>query len=264
MESIRVAGPQGTLNMLVRGDQGVPVLLVHGNGGRARQWEPQIIGLAGRHRVAALDLRGMGASEAPGNGDFSIGALADDGAAVADALGFDRFFLVGHSLGSHVAAACAGKYPERVHGLVLVDHGGDARNDSPEDLEALVQGLAPESFETFTRRATETCLKGARPEVRDQVLADLRGTPWAHFGSAVLALLDFDAPAALATFPGPKLHIHSGFLEDQQLAPIHVQAPGIEVALIQGCSHWVHLDRPDAFNARLGAFLARHSSRTMG
>jgi hypothetical protein len=58
-----------------------------------------------------------------------------------------------------------------------------------------------------------------------QVLAQLRATPWAHFAGAVLGLLDFDAAAALRSYQGPRLHLHSGFLEEQNLVPIHAQVP---------------------------------------
>lgn len=255
--SLLVDGPQGKLRIELQGANGTPILLVHGNGGRGSQWEHQLAALGHCHRVAALDLRGMGDSAPPGNGDFSIGAFADDVAAVADALHWPAFVLAGHSLGSSVVAACAGKGPRRLLGLILVDHGGDIRNDAPEDLKALTQGLAPENFAAFSRRAIETCLKGARPEVKARVLADLAATPRAHFAEAVLALQDFDAPFALGAYPGPKLHIHSGFLETYHLAPIHAQVPAIESALVRDCSHWVHLDQPDAFNVLLEQFVAR-------
>ena len=204
----------------------------------------------------------MGASDGPRNGDFSIGGLAEDVVAVADALAFERLVLVGHSLGSHVVAACAGLCPERVRGVVLVDHGGDPRNDSEADLEALTQGLAPGSFEAFARQAMETCLKGARPRVKGEVLAQLQATPRAHFAGAVLGLLDFDPGAALSSYRGPKLHIYSGLLKSHNLAPIHDQAPGIEATLVRACSHWVHLDQPERFNAILDHFLNQHALGT--
>ena len=232
---------------------------MHGNGGRGSQWEHQLAALGIQYQVAALDLRGMGASEPPRNGDFSIGGFAEDVAAVAVALGYRSFVLVGHSLGGYVVAACAGLFPERLLGLVFVDHGGDPRNDAEADLEALTNGLAPESFEDFSRQAMETCLKGARPQTKEQVLAQLQATPRTHFADAVLGLLDFDAGAALKGYQGPKLHLHSGFLEEQNLVPIHAQVPGIEAILVEGCSHWVHMDQPDLFNAQMDRFLNLHA-----
>jgi pimeloyl-ACP methyl ester carboxylesterase len=255
--TIRMQGPQGGLNVHLCGSKGAPVLLVHGNGGRGSQWEHQLAGLGQHYRVAALDLRGMGASDPPRNGDFSIGGFAEDVAAVAEALACPRLVLVGHSLGAYVVAACAGLYPERLAGLVFVDQGGDARDASEAELEGLTGGLAPEAFAAFSRQALATCLQGARPQVKEQVLAHLQATPGAHFAQAILGLLDFDARAALSSFQGPMLHLHSGFLKAQNLLPIHAQVPGIEAILVRDCSHWVHLDQPDLFNAHLHRFLNR-------
>jgi pimeloyl-ACP methyl ester carboxylesterase len=114
-----LAGPRGKLHLLRCGAQGAPVFFVPGNGGRAYQWERQLAFLGARHQGVALDLRGMGASDAPWDGDYSVGGLADDVAAVADHLQFQRFFLVGHSLGASVAACFAGRFPHRLLGLVL-------------------------------------------------------------------------------------------------------------------------------------------------
>ena len=243
IKTLRISGPQGGLNVEVRGARGAPVLLVHGNGGRGRQWEPQLAAFGTRHRAVALDLRGMGGSAAPRNGDFSIGGFAEDVVAVADALALSRFLLVGHSLGGQVAAACAALVPERLLGVVLVDQGGDLRDDSEADRAALIRGLAPASFAAFSRRAMETCLKGAKPQVVAQVLGDLKATPPAHFAGAVLR-----------SYSGPRLHIHSDFLAAQNLAPIHGQVPGMAAVRVGDCSHWVHLDQPEVFNDLVGGW----------
>ena len=230
-------------------------MFLHGNGGRGSQWAPQLAALAGTHRAAALDLRGMGRSDPPRDSDFSVGALADDVAAAADGLGFARFVLVGHSLGASVAACCAGRFPERLLGLVLVDFGGDLRDDGPEALANLVDGLRPDRFAGFAHRAVATCLRGARPAVAVRVLADLAATPPASFAGAALGLVDFDAAAALGGYDGPALHLYSPFLETLGLVPIHHRVPCLPAQRLDDTSHWLHLDRPGAFHRRLLSFL---------
>jgi len=250
----RYAGA-GKAHILRCGTQGAPVFFLPGNGGRASQWERQLAFLGERHQGVALDLRGLGASDAPWDGDFSVGGLADDVAAVADHFQLQRFFLVGHSLGASVAACFAGRFPYRLLGLILVDYGGDPRNNSPEELSSLMSGLAPANFEGFAKEAMETCLRGAKPQVAAQVLADLEATPRTSFAGAVLGLLDFDPVAALANDGGRKLHIYSPFLEELGLIPIHERVRGIESRGTPDCTHWVHLDCPDAFNETLLEFL---------
>ena len=48
-------------------------------------------------------------------------------------------------------------------------------------------------------------------------------------------------------------------LAEQNLAPLHAQVPGIQASLIRGCSHWVHMDQPDLFNAQMDRFLVLHA-----
>src|SRR5690348_5567949 len=89
-QSIR--GPQGRLHVDDggRGDA-VPVLFVHGNGANLEQWRAQLDHLRPSRRAVAFDLRGMGKSDLPANGDYSVAAMADDVQAVADALHLRRF-----------------------------------------------------------------------------------------------------------------------------------------------------------------------------
>lgn len=71
----------------------------------------------------------------------------------------------------------------------------------------------------------------------------------------MLGLLDFDPVAALANDGVRKLHIYSPFLEKLGLIPIHERVHGMESLRIPNCSHWVHLDCPEALNETLLTFL---------
>ena len=102
---------------------GPVLLLVHGMGGGYENWREVIEPLARRHTVIAPDLPGHGAS-APGNGDYSVGALAVGLRDLLLALGHDRATLVGHSLGGGIAMQLAYQFPELAERLVLVSSGG--------------------------------------------------------------------------------------------------------------------------------------------
>ncbi|MFI5936631.1 alpha/beta fold hydrolase [Actinoplanes sp. NPDC051494] len=102
------------------GDPGdPPMVLLHGLGDDERDWLPVLPGLASRHRVYALDLRGHGRSGHPG--DYSFELMAGDVLGFLDASGIDRCVLVGHSMGGVVAILLAGAHPHRVTALVLED-----------------------------------------------------------------------------------------------------------------------------------------------
>jgi pimeloyl-ACP methyl ester carboxylesterase len=102
---------------------GPVLLLVHGMGGGYENWREVIEPLARRHTVVAPDLPGHGASP-PGNGDYSIGALAAGLRDLLLALGHQRATLVGHSLGGGIAMQLAYQFPELAERLVLVSSGG--------------------------------------------------------------------------------------------------------------------------------------------
>lgn len=106
---------------------GRPVLLVHGFTADAGEVADVLDPLAERgwHAVAP-DLRGHGRSDHPTDADaYSFEILAADVLALADVLGWDRFALVGHSMGGAVAQLIALDRPERLSGLVLAStfHG---------------------------------------------------------------------------------------------------------------------------------------------
>jgi 3-oxoadipate enol-lactonase len=80
-------------------------------------WYPVLSVLRERYRVVVFDQRwhGQGVSSER----FALADCADDAAAVADALGIDRFVPVGYSMGSLVAQLIWRHHPDRVAGAVL-------------------------------------------------------------------------------------------------------------------------------------------------
>ena len=112
----------GNLNIHYRhvGEEGLPPLIVlHGLGGKAEEWDHVSLAIADRYHVFALDQRGHGESSWPG--DYSFELMRDDLEAFADALSFRRFTLIGHSMGGTVAYLFAEKWPERIERLVCED-----------------------------------------------------------------------------------------------------------------------------------------------
>ena len=106
---------------------GRPVMLVHGFTGAKEDFTDFLEPLAERgwHAVAP-DLRGHGAGDHPGDeGSYSLAIMAADLLALADALGWGSFVLLGHSMGGMIAQQLLLAHPERVRALVLMDttHG---------------------------------------------------------------------------------------------------------------------------------------------
>jgi pimeloyl-ACP methyl ester carboxylesterase len=100
--------------------QGTPLLLLHGWPEWSHAWRPVMVRLASRFHLVAPDLRGFGdTTPAVAGPDRSAGPErhAEDLLELVDRLGWPRFGLVSHDVGSFVAQAIARRAPERLGGL---------------------------------------------------------------------------------------------------------------------------------------------------
>jgi pimeloyl-ACP methyl ester carboxylesterase len=102
----------------VIGGEGLPLLLVHGWPQTWYQWRLLMPQLARDFEVIAVDQRGIGLSDKPQDG-YDIGTLAADLVALMEALGHQRFALVGFDTGMLIAYALAADHPERLDRLVV-------------------------------------------------------------------------------------------------------------------------------------------------
>lgn len=118
-----------------------PLLLVHGFTGAKEDFTPWLepLAQAGWHAVAP-DLRGHGASSKPAaESEYSFQIMAGDMLGLADALGWDRYVLLGHSMGGMIAQVMVCAAAGRLEGLILMDTAhGPLRNLEPDLVQAAV------------------------------------------------------------------------------------------------------------------------------
>jgi pimeloyl-ACP methyl ester carboxylesterase len=86
----------------IDGDGPETLVLVNGLADAKESWELQLPAFAERYRVVSYDNRGVGESSTP-PGPYTTRQMADDLAGLADALGLDRFHLLGVSMGGMIA-----------------------------------------------------------------------------------------------------------------------------------------------------------------
>ena len=104
------------------GDSGDPLVLVHGYTGDHTDWELQIKEFSPSYRVLVMDLRGHGRSEAPSDrSTYTIEQMASDVEQLIDQVGFERYHLVGHSMGGAVVQEIALRSPQKLLSLTLHD-----------------------------------------------------------------------------------------------------------------------------------------------
>ena len=118
------------------------VLAVHGWFGSARGWGslPDFLDRAA-YTYAFMDLRGYGGRKEVG-GEFTMEEAAADAIALADELGWDRFSVIGHSMGGKIAHQVLHQAPSRVGRLVGVNPVPAAATPMDEQTWGLFDGAA--------------------------------------------------------------------------------------------------------------------------
>src|SRR5262249_19210949 len=109
----RFVQANGIRQHVVIGGDGPPLLLIHGWPENWYAWRFLMPTLARDFTVIAVDQRGIGLSDKPADG-YDSATLASDLVALMDALGHQRFALIGHDTGYIIGYALAADYPDRV------------------------------------------------------------------------------------------------------------------------------------------------------
>jgi pimeloyl-ACP methyl ester carboxylesterase len=162
MDSVRIPVGEDTFDARVAGpEDGELVLLLHGFPQTSYSWRAQLeaLGAAG-YRAIAPDQRGYSPGARPAEVEaYAVEHLVDDVIGMADALGIDRFHLVGHDWGAAVAWATAITRADRVRSLAalsvphpdafrraLQGEGGSDQSSRSGYVEFFVSDGAAETF----------------------------------------------------------------------------------------------------------------------
>jgi pimeloyl-ACP methyl ester carboxylesterase len=248
----RIAGPAGRLGV-DDGGRGPAVVFLHSLAGNGAQWAAQLEHLRSTRRGIALDLRGHGRSEPPGDGEFGIGAQVADVAALADVLELERFALVGHSFGAGIALEYAAAHPERLTHLVLADPIGDGTQTPESEVRPFLEALDSPAY-TETIEGYWNGIAGSDGAVLERLLGDLRATPRDTVLRGLHAVMAFDPKPALGRLRTPTLAIVTPANDFPY--SLHRLGGGLPHRVIEGTGHWLQIERPAEFDRILDQFLA--------
>jgi pimeloyl-ACP methyl ester carboxylesterase len=241
-----------------RAARGQRVLYVHGTGCDGRVWREHLAAVADAHTPVAVDLPGHGTSE--GRGFRGMADYARVVVELAGALGWERFVLVGHSMGGGVALSAALYHAERLAGLVLVDTG--ARLRVHPDILGAARAAAASGRAAPTPRSWGFAASTPQSVV-DEVQALTADTdPRVTYGDWI-ADDSFDALRRVGSIRLPTLAICG---EEDRLTPVryhrflHESIPGCQLVVIRGAGHWVFREQPAEFTRAVRGFLDRLSA----
>ncbi len=281
-----------TMNVALAGpDEAPPAILLHGFPETHRTWARVAERLSDEVRLVMPDLRGFGASDRPQDvAAYTTDKLVADIHALADALGIERFALVGHDWGGAVAWAMALRNDPRVTRLAIVNspHPWIFQKSLIEDpaQRAASQYInafrAPDMEERIGTMGIDAFFdksfaKHARPDdippgERERSIAE-----WSRPGALTAMFNWYRASAMLVPPPGATAAMPDWALrpmppiampvrivwglEDKALLPLQLDGIGevgadVEVIPLPGVGHFATWQAPQAVAAALRPFLS--------
>lgn len=259
---------EGGVVSWLRSGRGPSLVLLHGIGSSGQSWHGQLTGLSDRFDVLAWN--------APGYGDSS--ALAPRAPRPEDyanaleyllvSLGIEHCHLVGHSLGSLIAAKFARLHAQRVMSLTLASCAiGHARHESGErerllrsrlgDVEALgMAGMA-------AKRAPRLLGANASAAMHTIVRENMAQLDPGAYAQAAHMLSRGDMLSDLENI-GRSLPLQVVYGEDDVITPpdVNKQAASVrgntKVVCIPDAGHALYIEQADAFNNAIAAFAGSH------
>lgn len=259
---------------------GEPVLLLHGFPETSWSWRFIQPGLADAgHRSVAPDLRGYSPGARPVDAsEYRVETLVGDVVGFADHLGWDTFHLVGHDWGGALAWHVAGRHPDRLRTLTVVSTPhpvafGEAKKAGPsadgDDQAAKSSYIdlfrAPGSEETILADGGDTFRRSLEAIGLDSESA-------AHYVGLFAEPADLVGPLnwyrgadptdsdGLGAITTPTLYVWS--TDDAALGRTAAEATAAQVdgpyrfEVLEGVSHWILEEAPDALLGHLLAHLA--------
>lgn len=256
-------GPSEVTHLHEAGD-GAPVLFLHGSGtgvSAAANWWLTLGKVQKSVWAIAPDLIGFGATVDGSAPPYGIREWGLHTLRILDALGIEKSWIVGNSLGGWIALQLAIDHPGRVLGVISLGTGGTAPS------AAILAHASPDVSFSGLRRSFEGFVTD--PNLIDddmvrarQIIADYEVKSGRL--SRVIEARERDRSALpldklqLAKLTQPVLLIHG--MSDKIVPPARTwelanAIPTADAVLLQGCGHWSQIERADVFAQILISFV---------
>ena len=246
-----------------RAGRGPAVLLIHGVGGDARNWDAIAAHLRERFDVIAMDLRGHGESDLI-EGPLDAHELARDAVRVLDECGVATCAVVGMSLGGAVAQALTLDHPERVTSLAVI---ATVCGRTPEE-----QGKARDRIEFLKQHGTAGIAEANRerwftdefrrrhPDVVERRVEQVKACDAASYLHAFTVFCTTDFVERLGDIRVPALIIageHDVAATPRMARLMEERIPDAEAHVLPRLRHSLLIEAEDEVTQLLERFLAR-------
>jgi len=238
---------------------GPAVILVHGLGGSSNTFQPLLPSLAG-HRVIRPDLPGSGRSPVP-HGALTIDGFVESIVGMARALGVERAHFAGHSLGTVVCQHLAAAHPELVASLTLFGAILEPAEAARDGLAARARTARAEGMDGIADAILAGTLSAATKSASPAAAAFVRESLMRQDPEGYARTCEALAGASAADhrlIAAPTLIVAGA---DDPVAPVSVgqtiadRVRGARMVVLDGCGHWLPIERPAECARRLGEFV---------
>ncbi|MCD2137703.1 alpha/beta fold hydrolase [Salinicoccus halitifaciens] len=258
----------GVKTRVLEAGEGEPLILLHGTGGHIEAYGKNVKGLAEHFKLYVVDMLGHGYTDKPDK-PYGIDTYSDHLLDVINALGYEKVFLSGESLGGWVSAWFAAEHPEYVKAMVLNTPGNV--NSDPEVMERLkastLKAVLEANYENVKTRLEWLMYdKSVVTDELIQVRYDIYTQP--SYQKAVHNIVYLQEPEARKQYiwdpswcgkiQAPTLLAwtdHDPTSTVEQAGPIKDMIPGAELTVINDAGHWPQWEQVEEFNRVIIDFL---------
>ena len=239
--------------------EGTPLVFANSLGTDFRIWDRVLPLLPPGLRILRYDMRGHGLSDAPA-GDYNMGDLVADAAALMEATGFRDAVFVGLSIGGIVAQGLAAERPDLVRGAVLSNTA--AKIGTEESWRDRIATVRAEGIEAIADRVMQLWFTRAFHERRAEELALWRHmmtrTPVDGYLGCCAAVAGSDLRESTAGLRQPVLAIvgdADGSTPPDLVRETAESIAGARFEIVRGAGHIPCVEQPEATARLIGSFL---------
>lgn len=238
------------------------VLAVHGWFGSSRGWGslPDFLDRSA-YTYAFMDLRGYGGRKQV-RGEFTIAEAAADAITLADELGWDRFSVIGHSMGGKIAHQVLLQAPDRVHKLIGLNPVPATAVPMDEQGWELFSGAVADAGRRAAIIDVTTGGRLTATFIQQVVQHSLDHSDAAAFGAYLLAWARSDFSGQVTEDMSTPVKVIVGETDPALSAEAMKQTwlvffPGAELTVLANAGHYPMFETPVALATSIEEFLGR-------
>jgi esterase len=244
---------------------GYPVIILHGLFGCSDNWITIAKRLSDNYTIYLLDQRNHGKS--PHHPVMTYDSMSEDLYEFLTDYRIKQVHLIGHSMGGKTAMHFACEYPHRVKSMTILDispKNYPVSHDRVIDMLTAINLADIDSRNEADRRLANMI---GRKDLRQFLLKNLQSHEDGHFSWRLNLPVLTEHMNEISSdtigdkkYNGPVLFIRGGesdYILPEDIPQIKYHFPASKVYTIEGASHWLHGEKPDAVYAAISTFLKK-------